>query len=124
MRVEQLPDNGDGYSDPEPGSMAPIEYTFTVTINPCRLGRYQVQTAPARMTYIIGDYPQRGGDYSFKESLSECGYPAETQVLNQPGWLTHNEDDQRFTVGYFDDLQIAGIYNVTIKSIVRYPISP
>lgn len=37
MVVEQLDSNGDGYSKPERGFIAPISYDFKVTVNPCEV---------------------------------------------------------------------------------------
>ena len=46
MTIEQIPENGEGYSLPQPGVMTPITYAFTVTIDPCRIGKYEVDVEP------------------------------------------------------------------------------
>jgi hypothetical protein len=67
MTVNQDPVKGDGYTAPSLGTLDPITYTFKVTIDPCRIGRYSVDTVPTRLTYIIGDDAKTGGFYSFQE---------------------------------------------------------
>ena len=103
--------------------MEPIEYLFTVTIQPCRVGRYQVDTQPSQLNYIIGDVTRTGAYYNFAEIGSACLYPAKVELTNLPEWGTHNADSQDFSVGYFDDLSLEGTYQIDIKSTVSFPNS-
>lgn len=94
-----------------------------MTIDPCRIGRYEVDTSPLRLTYIIGDDSKIGGFYNFAEELSNCQYPTSTEVIDLPDFATHDPDTQSFRVEYTDDLDLDAIYQVTITSTMTFPTS-
>lgn len=72
--------------------MDPITYDFQVTIDPCRVGRYEIEFEPERLTYIIGDTAEIGGKYNFAEILSECNYPPVVTLNDLPYFVTHNSE--------------------------------
>ena len=124
MTIEQNADNGDGYERPSRGTLPPISYTFQVTINPCRITRYIVETAPQRLTYIIGDdFQATGGFYNFIEEGTSCNYEATTTFQGKESWLIHNSVQQDFTVAYTEDTSLAQIYQVQIISTISQPTS-
>ena len=72
--------------------MDPVTYDFQVTIDPCRVGKYEVDIEPERITYIIGDPAVTEGEYNFAELLSECAYPSELTLTDLPYFVTHNDE--------------------------------
>ena len=76
------------------------------------------------MTYRIGNPAQRGGNYEYFISGSCQNYAQTIALTGLPEFVTHNEESQDFTIEYTEDVTLAGIYEVTISSIILIPDFP
>ena len=123
MIVYQDLTKGNGYKLPLQGTLDPISYDFKVTVDPCRIGRYEVDVEPEPLEFMIGGQSVTGGNYNFAEILSSCGYPQEVTLQGLPDFVTHNEESQDFTIESVDDVSLAGTYRIQITSTIKAPTS-
>ena len=71
----------------------PIEYNFTVFINPCTLQNVVI-TPPASVSFKVGE-PELALPYSFKQ-VPDCQYPTEVFfTTNLPSYMIHDVDIQK-----------------------------
>ena len=93
--------------------------TFTVSIHICTQ-----KVVISKMTYRIGNPTQKGGNYEYFIDDSCKNYAQTIALTGLPGFVTHNEESQDFTIDYTEDVTLAGIYEVTISSVILIPDFP
>ena len=110
IRVTQITDDGDGFTDPYVGKMPDMTKEFLVTINPCD-ETLAVGTAVSDMAYTIGDDILTGTSYAWSQV---CGYNIHVEVIDLPGFAVHDETNSQFVIDSSQDRALVGDYSVTV----------
>ena len=123
MKIEQIPENGDGFQFPVPDVLDSIIYDFEVAVEPCQFSEYTATIAPAQITYVIGDENAVTNIlYQFQDD-SQCNYPEQIIVSDLPDFIEHSLESHEFSIQPFNELERAGMYPVLIEAVISYPTS-
>ena len=92
---------------------------FTISILIC-----DMSVVVSSMTYRIGNPTLTGGNYDYFVSHACDGFEQKIDIVGLPSFVTHNEDDQNFTIHYTEDVSLSSVYTVTISSVILIPDFP
>ena len=96
------------------------KFDFTIFIEPCAISSYFASPDITLIEYFIGDSSLTDGDYGFTQDPA-CGYDETITVTGLPSFVTHEETDKNFKITSTSDLNLIGVYPVTIKSVILVP---
>ena len=86
LKVSQQSANGDGYTEPFSGTLDPISYDFTVTINPCMVTNFVGASSIHTSSTFLGADPIEIGSYLFTQTPS-CNYKEKITLQNAPDFV-------------------------------------
>ena len=97
--------------------------TFKVAIGPCFVSSFTPVEASISVDYILASGPLDVGDYDFVQDFA-CGYQVTKTISvagGMPSFITHNYDDQNFSIET-DNLSQSSPIEITVTGSIT--VSP
>ena len=92
---------------------------FLLLVQPCQVTQLVGQVTKVPISYSVDTSAVTGGHYIFTQT-NACGYPVSIEIGDMPAFVTHDVENQRFSVEE-DDKAMVGEYQVTFTGKVEVP---
>lgn len=86
-----------GFYQPYRGTIETVSHTVTITVNPCNILSYSIDSQPADMNIPFAASVMTSDSYGMLQT-PDCGYPETVEVLQAPSFATHQAAQKNFLV--------------------------